>query len=218
MSLRDRIVELRRVPAAELTANPENWRMHPESQRGALQAMLSDVGFVGAIIARETDKGELVILDGHLRADVADDEEVPVLVTDLDEDEARKVLLTYDPLSAMAEADKHMLRELMDKTELDDHADLRKFQADMEKATEVKEKPKDEHEVLGMPLRPHEHYDYLVVLASTTHDWNTLCDRLGLVPEKRKGGMGTCRAIRAEKLLEALDPPQPERPKRKRAR
>ena len=34
----DRIVELRRVPAADLIPNPKNWRKHPRRQRTALQA------------------------------------------------------------------------------------------------------------------------------------------------------------------------------------
>jgi hypothetical protein len=59
-----------------------------------------------------------------------------------------------------------------------------------------------------MALQPHEHYDYLVVLATTAQEWNVLCDRLGMVPDKRRGRMGTCRAIRAGKLIEALKPSQ----------
>jgi hypothetical protein len=64
-----------------------------------------------------------------------------------------------------------------------------------------------EHEVDGMALTPHEHYDYLVVLATTTQEWNVLCERIGLEPEKRRrGSMGTCRAIRASKLIERITP------------
>ena len=33
MAIRDRIKELRRVPASELQAHPRNWRTHPEYQR-----------------------------------------------------------------------------------------------------------------------------------------------------------------------------------------
>jgi hypothetical protein len=42
-TIRDRIVELRRVRAAELRPNPRNWRRHPKRQREALRALLSEV-------------------------------------------------------------------------------------------------------------------------------------------------------------------------------
>ena len=66
---RDRIVELRRVPASELIPSPLNWRRHPKAQREALRTMLDRVGYVDAVIARKTSDG-LVLIDGHLRADL----------------------------------------------------------------------------------------------------------------------------------------------------
>jgi hypothetical protein len=33
MRIRDRIKELRRVPARDLLPNPKNWRSHPAAQR-----------------------------------------------------------------------------------------------------------------------------------------------------------------------------------------
>jgi hypothetical protein len=36
MTMRDRVQELRRVPASELRANPKNWRRHPPAQQEAL--------------------------------------------------------------------------------------------------------------------------------------------------------------------------------------
>lgn len=55
-----------------------------------------------------------------------------------------------------------------------------------------------------MALDPHEHYDYLVVLCRTASEWNTLCEKLGLVPTMRRGKLGTARAMRANVLLEKL--------------
>lgn len=49
MQIRDRIRELRRVPARELRANPRNWRTHPQRQREALAgvlAVVADIIFV----------------------------------------------------------------------------------------------------------------------------------------------------------------------------
>ena len=112
MQIRDRITELRRVPASELIPNPKNWRRHPENQRDGLRTVLERVGYADAVIARETDKG-LVLIDGHLRAETTPDALVPVLITDLDEAEADEVLATLDPLAALAEPDVDQLVKLL---------------------------------------------------------------------------------------------------------
>jgi hypothetical protein len=114
--LRDRILELRRIPAAELRANPKNWRLHPERQRQAITAVLEEVGFVAAIIARETFDG-IEIIDGHLRTEVSGEELVPVLIVDLNDHEAATILATFDPISAMAETDAKALAALIKNME-----------------------------------------------------------------------------------------------------
>jgi hypothetical protein len=65
------------------------------------------------VLARETAEGGLMLIDGHLRTDVMHDQEIPVLVLDVDEAEADKLLATIDPLAAMAEADAGKLDELL---------------------------------------------------------------------------------------------------------
>ena len=109
---RSRIKELRYVKASELAPDPRNPRRHPATQRAALQAMLADVGIADAVIARETPDG-LMLIDGHLRAGLDPDQMLPVLVTDLDETEAGKVLATLDPLAAMADVDGDALARLI---------------------------------------------------------------------------------------------------------
>ena len=110
---RDRIVELRRVPASTLVANEKNWRKHPRAQRDILSGLLDEVGFAGAVIAREVD-GELVLIDGHLRASEMGDQEIPVLVTDLTPEEADLVLMTYDPIGSLAGTDQEMLQSILE--------------------------------------------------------------------------------------------------------
>jgi hypothetical protein len=112
MRIRDRIKELRRVPASELLPNPKNWRTHPQSQQDALRGVLAEVGIADAVLARETPNG-LMLIDGHLRAETARDAMLPVLVLDVDEAEADKLLATLDPLAAMAEADAAKLDGLL---------------------------------------------------------------------------------------------------------
>jgi hypothetical protein len=118
------------------------------------------------------------------------------------------VLATFDPLSALALANEQALADLLGEVELDHHAELRKLLTDLHGDLEREEQEADENEerreIPGMALQPHEHYDYLVVLATTSQEWNVLCERLTLQPTKRRGRMGTCRAIRADKLIELL--------------
>ena len=113
MKIRDRIVELRRVKASELLPNPRNWRTHPKGQQDALKGVLAEVGYADALLAREVEGGSLMLIDGHLRAETTPDQEVPVLVLDVNEDEADKILATLDPLAAMAEASAEKLEELL---------------------------------------------------------------------------------------------------------
>ena len=113
MKIRDRIRELRRVPASELRPNPKNWRTHPEAQANALRGLLAEVGIADAVLARETEDGGLMLLDGHLRVETMGDQILPVLVLDVDEAEGDKILATLDPLAAMAEADAEKLDAIL---------------------------------------------------------------------------------------------------------
>lgn len=113
MQIRDRIKELRRVAASELRPNPKNWRTHPKAQQEALRGVLAEVGIADAVLARELPDGSLMLVDGHLRAETMPGETIPVLVLDVDEAEADKILATLDPLAAMAEADSMKLDALL---------------------------------------------------------------------------------------------------------
>ena len=113
-NFRDRTQELIRVKAADLQPDVRNWRLHPRPQQHALVEALTDIGFAGAVLARRDDDGKLVLIDGHARVEVLPpDHEVPVLVLDVSEREAGKLLATYDQLSTMAEQDSEKLAALM---------------------------------------------------------------------------------------------------------
>lgn len=113
MKLQNRVLELRRVPAKELVANPRNWRSHPEQQRKAVEEFLKDVGFADALLARKTEDGRLELIDGHLRADLMSEQSVPVLVLDVSPEESDKLLATLDPLTQMADFDRTKLDALL---------------------------------------------------------------------------------------------------------
>lgn len=111
-TIRNRIMGLRFVKASELIPHPANWRRHPTAQSSVLRELLAEIGYADALITRETPRG-LVLVDGHLRAELTPDTEVPVLVVDLSEQEARTVLATLDPIGALAERDGSILRDLL---------------------------------------------------------------------------------------------------------
>lgn len=122
MKIRDRIKELRRVPASELRPNPRNWRTHSDAQRDALQGILAEVGYAGALLARELADGSLELIDGHLRAEATPDMPVPVLVLDVSEDEAKLILATHDPLAGMAGVAAETLESLLAEVHTDSPA------------------------------------------------------------------------------------------------
>ena len=114
----DRIKTFKRVKVADLIDNPRNWRKHPDAQRNALGGLLESVGWADAVLARETDAG-LMLIDGHLRKELAADSKVPVLVLDVTEAEADLILATHDPLTSMAETDQALLDELVQGLDID---------------------------------------------------------------------------------------------------
>jgi DNA modification methylase len=119
---RDRIKELRRVRAGDLRPNPKNWREHPKAQQDALRGVLAEIGYADALIARLMPDGGLQLIDGHLRAETTPDLMVPVLVTDLNEEESDKLLASLDPLAAMAKCNSEKLASLLSTIETESEA------------------------------------------------------------------------------------------------
>ena len=127
---RDRIKELRRVPASDLRPNRKNWRTHNDEQRAALAGVLAEIGIADAVIARECEDGTLELIDGHLRQETLPNSMVPVLVLDVTEAEADKLLLTLDPLAALAGTDGAKLTALLDQVDSESAA-VTKLLADL---------------------------------------------------------------------------------------
>ena len=115
--MRNRVKELRFVKASELVPCADNWRLHPKRQRDLMKSVLQTIGYADALIARETEDGSLALIDGHLRADVSPDVEVPVLIVDLNANEAKELLLVHDPIGAMAERDDEAVSRLLEDFE-----------------------------------------------------------------------------------------------------
>lgn len=116
-AIRDRIRELRRVKAADLRPHPKNFQRHGDEQRRATEGMLKELGYADALIGRELEDGAVQILDGHLRAEITPQQEVPILIVDLDDREADLFLATHDPLVRMADIDLGLQVDLLRSTQ-----------------------------------------------------------------------------------------------------
>lgn len=122
MDFKDRILELRRVPAQELVPHPLNWRQHPERQRAAVSAFLRRIGIADRLLGRLLPDGRIQLLDGHLRRSEHPEVLWPVLITDLTDAEATEFLLMLHTLPTMAVPDQDALDALVDVVSFEDDA------------------------------------------------------------------------------------------------
>ncbi len=212
--IRDRIVEFKRVPVDELRDNERNWRLHPYSQKVALQESLEAIGIADALIAYYSKRngGKLTLIDGHLRSGDNNDVDWPTLITDLTDEEADLLLATLDPIAAMAETDAEPLRSLIDDVHTGTPAleDLLRLIEPGEEVDTAKA-PEDEGGPPEMQLQPMEHYDYVVFMFRNALDWQRAKERLGLQHEgftlrdgkTRRVGLG--RVLDGQRLLDLLE-------------
>ena len=91
--IRNRI-KCRRVRAGDLIPHELNFRGHGAAQRQALNALYRDIGFARSLLAYETPSGQLKLIDGHLRRDMDPNMEVDVEILDVNDEEARALLLS----------------------------------------------------------------------------------------------------------------------------
>ncbi len=218
MSLfRDRIVEVRKCKASELTDHENNWRMHPEAQREGLTGLLGEVGKVDTLKAYYSERagGRLVLLDGHLRKAIEPDEEWNVTILDINDAEADKLLLLFDPITAMAEMNAQKVLELTDRVNTDDLAVrelLRRMELDAQHVAEDEddEEEKKDKEKTGPPameLMPFEHYDYVLLMFKNELDWIAAVDVLGLekrADQRKTHKIGLARVIDGKRVIERL--------------
>lgn len=118
--IRNRIVGYETIDAAQLRPSPRNWRRHPPRQLDALEGSLDEIGWAQPLLVREVTGAKrsrvkrYELIDGEARFKIAGDQKLPVIVLDVSEEEADKLLAILDPLSAMATADPDALRQLIE--------------------------------------------------------------------------------------------------------
>lgn len=133
---KNRIVGSGQADIDQILFNPMNWRIHPQTQYEALDAVLEEVGYVQEIIINQRT-GNLV--DGHLRVTIAKkhgEKSIPCKYVDISPEEEALILATFDPLGAMAARDGEKLNELLSGINTQDEtlqallAELRDKEAD----------------------------------------------------------------------------------------
>jgi len=148
--IRNRIVAHRRLRAGDLVPHELNFRLHPEAQKVALQALYAEVGFARSLLAYELPDGRLKLIDGHLRRELDPDLEVDVEILDVDDAEARKLLLSMDPLAALAQTNAETHAALVARTKTQAQALKDLWQASARAADQAKK-------LLGKPaVQPGE--------------------------------------------------------------
>lgn len=118
------------VDPNDLAPNPRNPRLHPEQQKAAMRGILSEVGWVGcAIYNLRTQR----LIDGHERREeaISASQTMPVLYVDLDLEEEKLVLASFDPLASMANYDNTKLDELLSQVSTGSEA-IAQMLADMQ--------------------------------------------------------------------------------------
>jgi hypothetical protein len=117
-TIRLRPRELIEMRAGDVVPHPLNARLHPESQKAAVVQSLKEFGDVRSLLCYRSPAGgkfpgQVVNIDGHLRASIDPDRRVMVeLLTDLTDEEAEALLIVIDPLAALATYDENLLNEL----------------------------------------------------------------------------------------------------------
>jgi hypothetical protein len=121
--MRNRIKSHRKVRVGDLLPHENNPRLHSETQRQALRALLGEIGFARSVLAYELPGGQLKLIDGHLRKEELDPEqEIDVEILDVSDAEAKRLLLSLDPLAQLADYDAAVLADLRSVVEADSEA------------------------------------------------------------------------------------------------
>ncbi len=119
-----------------------------------------------------------------------------------EEDRQAFIILDNSPEGVSGEWDWDLLANHFDAEELNDLGLA--FEKEMEDAI------KDSETLPKMELQPYEHYDYILVLAENVHDWEYICERLGIervvskeIKKCKRVGLGRC--VSAKRVIEVID-------------
>ena len=118
---RNRIVESGEEAPDQLLANPFNARIHPKPQQDALSGVLNSVGWIAPVIVNQRTGH---VIDGHLRVSLAlskGEKSIPVDYVDLDENEEKILLASFDYIGSMAVYDREAVDTLLKQVNSNDN-------------------------------------------------------------------------------------------------
>ncbi len=116
---RTRVIGLEFHRAGDLLDHPLQWKIHPDYQRAVVRGILDEIGIADVLLAYHSEQagGELVKVDGHARGELDPEQVWPVIVLDLTDDEAAKLLALHDRTAAMSATDGELLAVLLEQIE-----------------------------------------------------------------------------------------------------
>lgn len=120
--MKNRIKEHRKIRAGDLVPHELNPRVHTDQQKDALQDLYNEIGFARSVLAYPLPDGRLKLIDGHLRQSMDPEAIIDVEVLDVTDEEARKLLLSIDPLAQLADYDTQAVASLIDSVNTDSQA------------------------------------------------------------------------------------------------
>lgn len=152
----NRIKEHILVKKSDIRPNPQNWRLHPQSQLDGLTAIMEDVGFVDEllVVPDPDKKAKYLMVDGEARWTLHEaEDEIPVSVLDLDNEEIKKILATIDPISGLAGNDPQKLEGLLKEISDDVSVEMKTLLQDIDEkyATGFTELPPEETDAAFVP-------------------------------------------------------------------
>ena len=231
MAFKDRVKELRRVPASEIKPHPQNPRLHSDDQRRTLRYMLKKVGVADVSVVYDDPEWGLTLIDGHMRQGELDSQElVPAVVLDVTREEAKLLLLSMDQIGSLATLDQDKVSSLFGDTydPAGEHLNTlttlfgsisaakdNPFDDDeddpvtrMEKAAGEK-KPDATLDLYPLAAELNEKHDFVTIVCQTDREFAALCEKLGVTRERcyksTQIGTGRVKLFRDVKGILGID-------------
>jgi hypothetical protein len=119
--VRNRVKEVRRLRFGDILQHPTNPKDHPDFQRQVFREGVTFVGFgsVPLAYASARNDGKLTWVDGNMRGDELPDYEGEVAILDIDDEEAAFLLVTLDPIAALAQANAERMAQTLESIHTD---------------------------------------------------------------------------------------------------
>lgn len=119
--VRNRIKEVKRLRFGDISQHPTNPKDHPDYQRQVFRESVAFVGFGSVPLAYESARngGKLTWVDGNMRGDEMPDYVGEGGILDIDDEEAAFLLVTLDPIAALAQTNAERMAQTLESVSTD---------------------------------------------------------------------------------------------------